>query len=75
LIDTATGALLADEVGQKPRFSPTGRFVIAEAEGKFQIHDAIDGKVAQLSAINGGVAQLSNGGAGWADGGWADNVG
>ena len=29
LIDVATGALLADEIGKEPRFSPTGRFVIA----------------------------------------------
>ena len=32
LIDVATGALLADEVGKEPRFSPTGRFVIARSE-------------------------------------------
>ena len=45
LIDAATGALLADEVGKEPRFSPMGRFVIANVEKHFSIRDSIDGRV------------------------------
>ncbi len=47
LIDVATGALLADEVGKEPRFSPTGRFIIARIENEFEVRDSIDGNVAQ----------------------------
>ena len=45
LIDVATGALLADEVGAEPRFSPTGRFIIARKENAYSTRDSIDGKV------------------------------
>ena len=45
LIDVATGALLADEIGEEPRFSPMGRFVIANVEKHFSIRDSIDGRV------------------------------
>jgi uncharacterized protein len=44
LIDEATGALLADELGAQPRFSPTGRFVIAWVENDYSIWDSVDGK-------------------------------
>ncbi len=47
LIDVVTGALLADEIGREPRFSPTGRFVIARAENAFEIRDTIDGEFVQ----------------------------
>jgi hypothetical protein len=47
LIDTATGDLLADEVGKEPRFSPTGRFVIGFMESAYAILDAVDGKFIQ----------------------------
>jgi len=46
LIDVATGAQLADEIGKEVRFSPTGRFVIAVAEDHFVIRDSIDGRIA-----------------------------
>jgi hypothetical protein len=45
LIDVATGAQLADDVGKEVRFSPTGRFVIAVVENSFAIRDNLDGKV------------------------------
>ena len=44
VIDEATGALLADELGAQPRFSPTGRFVIAWVENDYSIWDSVDGK-------------------------------
>ncbi|MGH6836260.1 MAG: caspase family protein [Methylocella sp.] len=47
LIDTETGAQLADEVGKEPRFSPTGRFVIGFKESAYAILDAVDGKFIQ----------------------------
>ncbi len=45
LIDAATGALLADDIGTEPRFSPTGRFIIARKENAYSTRDALDGKV------------------------------
>ncbi|MGH6848409.1 MAG: tetratricopeptide repeat protein, partial [Methylocella sp.] len=47
LIDVATGALLTDEVGAEPRFSPTGRFVVAHEKNKFATFDAVDGRLIQ----------------------------
>jgi len=47
LIDAASGAQLADEVGKEPRFSPTGRFIIATVKNNFAISDSIDGKVSR----------------------------
>jgi uncharacterized protein len=47
LIDAATGAQLADEVGKEPRFSPTGRFVIGFKESAYAILDAVDGTFIQ----------------------------
>ncbi|HEY8031556.1 MAG TPA: caspase family protein [Methylocella sp.] len=44
LIDVATGALLADEIGKEPRFSPTARFFSANVENNFEIRDSLDGK-------------------------------
>ena len=52
LIDEATGALLADELGAQPRFSPTGRFVIAWVENDYSIWDSVDGK--HVGRTNGG---------------------
>ncbi|MGH6834133.1 MAG: tetratricopeptide repeat protein [Methylocella sp.] len=45
LIDVVTGALLADAVGQEPRFSTSGRFIIAREQNQYTTRDAIDGKV------------------------------
>jgi hypothetical protein len=64
LIDTATGALLADEIGKEPRFSPTGRFVIATVKKNFAIGDSIDGKVTRT--------QVGSGWRGEADIAWDD---
>jgi hypothetical protein len=44
LIDSATGALLADEAGERPRFSPTGRFVLVHETDRYAAFDAVDGK-------------------------------
>ena len=47
LIDAATNALLADDVGKEVRFSPSGRFVIGFKESAYAILDAVDGKFIQ----------------------------
>jgi uncharacterized protein len=47
LIDSATGALLADEPGEQPRFSPTGRFILLRETNRYAAFDAIDGKLIQ----------------------------
>jgi hypothetical protein len=47
LIDSATGALLADDVGEQPRFSPTGRFILVHETNRYAFFDAIDGKLIQ----------------------------
>ena len=50
LIDAATGALLTDEIGAEPRFSPTGRFVIARSADRYEIRDTVDGKLVQRTS-------------------------
>ena len=45
LVDLSTGTLLADEVGDDPAFSPTGRFVLAHETNRYDAFDAIDGRL------------------------------
>jgi hypothetical protein len=47
LVDPRTGALLTDAAGDDPRFSPTGRFVVARQLNQLSAFDAIDGKLIQ----------------------------
>jgi hypothetical protein len=44
LVDEETGAEIAERVGTRPRFSPTGRFLAAYAEDGIEILDTVDGK-------------------------------
>lgn len=45
LIDRDSGATLADREGQDPRYSPTGRFLVARMSEGFELLDAVDGAV------------------------------
>lgn len=45
LIERQTGAVLADEAGEAPRFSPTGRFLTARLGNRIQVHDTADGRL------------------------------
>jgi hypothetical protein len=51
LIDAATNALLADDVGKEVRFSPSGRFVIGFKESAYAILDAVDGSVGHFGGV------------------------
>ncbi|MCJ2051149.1 caspase family protein [Methylobacterium sp. J-070] len=44
ILDRLTGSILAESIGDKPRFSPTGRFVAALASNQIEIRDAVDGR-------------------------------
>jgi uncharacterized protein len=44
ILDRLTGSILAESIGDKPRFSPTGRFIAAHASNQIEIRDAVDGK-------------------------------
>lgn len=61
LLDAATGAEITERVGERPRFSPTGRWVFDLTGGYY---DAVDG--ARVSDRAGGVHEV-----GWAN---ADSV-
>lgn len=50
LIERRTGAVLADRDGVNARFSPTGRFVVAQVAEGYELIDAIDGAVLAASA-------------------------
>lgn len=45
LIDKSSGAVLVDREGRDPRFSPTGRFVVATTSEGYELLDAVDGTV------------------------------
>ena len=48
IVDPASGAIIAQREGEKPRFSPSGRFVAAgklKYIGSFILFDAIDGAI------------------------------
>lgn len=47
LVDRAKGAILVDSIGTEPRFSPTGRFVAVRAADRYELRDAIDGRLIQ----------------------------
>jgi Caspase domain len=47
LVDPKSGALLTDAAGDDPRFSPTGRFVVARQLNRLSAFDAVDGKLIQ----------------------------
>ncbi len=47
LVDPTTGAVLTDTAGDGPRFSPTGRFVLARQQNRLSAFDAVDGKLIQ----------------------------
>ena len=45
LIDAATRTVILNRDGSKPRFSSTGRFVLAQSDDGYDVLDALDGKV------------------------------
>lgn len=45
LLDSASGAVLADRDGEDPRYSPTGRFLVARLAEGFELLDTADGTV------------------------------
>jgi hypothetical protein len=69
LIDVASGSQLSEQVGEEPRFSPTGRFVVARAEEKLTLFDAIDG--AALHTV--GATSYDPGGTTAGDIAWDDH--
>lgn len=56
LVETATGAVLVDREGERPRYSPTGRYVSARSGEGSDVIDTIDGTL---------VAQVQEGDIGW----------
>lgn len=47
ILDRQTGSILAESIGDKPLFSPTGRFIAANASNRIEIRDAVDGRFIQ----------------------------
>lgn len=45
LIDAATRTVIVNRDGTRPRFSSTGRFVLAQSDDGYDILDALDGKI------------------------------
>lgn len=45
LIDKSNGAVLADREGHEPRYSPTGRFLVAAMSEGYELLDTADGTV------------------------------
>jgi len=50
LIERGTGAVLVDREGSDPRYSPTGRYVVAQAAEGFELVDAVDGTLLAAGA-------------------------
>lgn len=56
IINPHTGSMLGNHLGTEPRFSPTGRFVIAKNQDELQLFDAEDGEF---------IRSLGNADIGW----------
>lgn len=59
LVDRANGAVLADREGREPRYSPTGRFLVAQRDESLEVLDAVDGTL---------LASGPSGDVGWENG-------
>ncbi len=55
LVDKGGGGILADREGREARYSPTGRFVVAQVSRGFEVLDAVDGALL-ASGASGDVA-------------------
>lgn len=55
LVDKDSGAILVDREGLDPRYSPTGRFLVAHINEGFELIDAEDGSVLD-SIVSGDIA-------------------
>lgn len=57
LVDLASGSQLSERIGAAPRFSPTGRFIVAAAEEQFTLFDAVDGNaIRQIGGTDDDIA-------------------
>ncbi len=50
LLDRASGAILADRDGEDPRYSPTGRFLVARLSEGYELLDTAEGTVLDSGA-------------------------